>query len=85
MIATLLIYFAFFWIYVFQCTPREKIWNPTVPGHCVSTIPTYVFTGSFNVASDFLMLLVPLSLVLKLQMERKKKILVTLVFLTGLL
>ena len=67
------------------CTPREKIWNPLMEGHCLDQNTAWKFHAVFNVVSDFLILLLPLPSVWKLQLPCKKKILITSIFATGIL
>lgn len=59
--------------FIFQCTPRHKQWNPTVPGRCQDRRQTGVFSGSINVVSDLLILLLPLPVIWRLRMTRNKK------------
>lgn len=69
-----------------QCTPRKKIWNPLMnTGHCIDTSAAYLSTAIFNVITDFAILILPMPILWKLQMPRKKKILTTAVFATGFL
>lgn len=76
-------YLARFFISIFQCNPRAKIWNPTLPGHCLN-YQAYIFaTGIFNVMSDILMLLFPLLCTWNLHMSFKRKLEVSAVFLVG--
>ena len=56
-----------------QCTPRQKQWNPTIPGHCTDKHQAGVFSGSINALSDSLILILPLPLICRLQMSSKKK------------
>lgn len=76
-------YLARFFISIFQCDPRAKIWNPKLPGHCLN-YQAYIFaTGIFNVMSDILMLLFPLLCTWNLHMSFKRKLEVSAVFLVG--
>lgn len=69
-----------------KCTPRKKIWNPLMRGgHCFSPYGTFQATGIFNVISDFLIFLLPMPSVWKLQLPRKKKMLMIIIFGAGLL
>lgn len=65
---------------IFQCVPREKIWNPTVPGRCYSVQGILVGTAIFNVVLNCTILALPLIVLKKLQMKRRKKITVCAVF-----
>ncbi|PSN67692.1 hypothetical protein BS50DRAFT_675746 [Corynespora cassiicola Philippines] len=74
-----------FFASVFQCTPVEKAWKQTMPGHCIKFIP-YLWGNSIsNFIIDWLILAVPIAPVLKLQLPRTQKILVILAFLCGAL
>ena len=37
---------------IFECTPIKKLWNPTIPGHCVDITKFFLATGSLNVVLD---------------------------------
>jgi hypothetical protein len=70
---------------IFECWPREKIWNPTIPGRCIDINQTFVATGALNVLDDFLMLILPLFWIWRLHMRGSRKIGIAAVFATGLL
>lgn len=69
---------------IFECSPREKIWNKSVPGKCVQISWILNISGGFNTLTDYMILLLPVHAVQKLQMDRGKKILVVLAFTFGL-
>ncbi|CAF9934880.1 hypothetical protein IMSHALPRED_009873 [Imshaugia aleurites] len=69
---------------IFACTPREKIWNPLTPGHCIGIENNYIAIGAWNVLSDFLILILPMVAIWNLQMANARKIGVAAVFATGL-
>ena len=68
-----------------MCTPRRKIWNPPINGHCFSLEAPMQASAVFNVFSDFLILILPMPCVWRLQLPLKKKILITMIFAAGLL
>lgn len=71
---------------IFQCIPQEKIWNPDYQGgHCINYDVAALATGSVNVISDFLILLLPLLAIWRLRMAPKRKLGISAVFATGLL
>ncbi|KAL8706502.1 MAG: hypothetical protein Q9201_000434 [Fulgogasparrea decipioides] len=70
--------------YVFECKPRRKLWIPHTPGHCRNEHARGLFSGSINVVSDFLILILPLPILLRLQMPSGKKLRLLLVFGVGL-
>ncbi|KAM0802382.1 hypothetical protein BDR22DRAFT_124439 [Usnea florida] len=69
---------------IFACTPRERIWNPMVPGHCIGVENNYIAVGVWNVISDFSILILPMVAIWNLQMQNARKIGVAAVFATGL-
>lgn len=71
---------------VFQCNPREKIWNKLeTTGYCYNSGAIYKASGIFNVLSDFAILILPMPLVWRLQMSLRKKLMTTGVFAIGFL
>lgn len=78
-------YVVSFFVAIFLCHPREKIWNPVMPGTCIDNKTLYIFSAGFNVVSDIAMLSVPIYLIWALQMSIKRKIGVSAIFGTGTL
>ena len=71
---------------IFQCSPREKIWNKLLTGgHCFNSAAGFKATGVFNSISDFALLFIPMPPLWKLQMPLKRKILTMGVFAVGVL
>lgn len=68
------------------CTPREKIWDPTVPGgKCTNLKVSLVVSSTTNVVSDILILLLPQNIIWRLQMPLQRKIGVSLIFVVGIM
>ena len=78
-------YTVYFFIPIFSCTPRLKIWAPNTPGSCMEINILYYASAIFNMVSDILMLTVPIFLIWNLQMSVRRKIGVSTIFLTGVL
>ena len=76
-------YIFFFFIPIFLCSPRSKIWNPEQAGHCLDINGLYLASAIFNMLSDIAMLSVPIYLIWNLQMSTRRKIGVSVIFLTG--
>ena len=38
---------------VFQCVPRSKIWDKSVPGKCIDIYTAFIVIGTVNVVSKF--------------------------------
>lgn len=45
-------YITFFFIPIFLCFPRSKIWFPEEVGHCLDVNDLYLASAIFNVLSD---------------------------------
>ncbi|MCJ1309565.1 hypothetical protein MMC25_003225 [Agyrium rufum] len=67
----------------FQCQPIERIWDKSIPGHCIDGIASLKSTSIINVALDFVVLITPLPVIWKLQLSWRRKMLVMGVFLLG--
>ncbi|KAL8693457.1 MAG: hypothetical protein Q9218_001728 [Villophora microphyllina] len=67
-----------------QCTPHHKLWIPSTPGHCRDEHARGVYSGSINVVSDFMILLLPIPVIVRLQMPSVKKVRPLVVFGVGL-
>ena len=72
-------------IVVAQCNPREKIWNPLLPGTCLNNDENVVISACINLALDFIMLLLPIYAIFRLKIAIKRKVGITAVFATGML
>ena len=80
------LYYIICWFFVvFQCNPRTKAWNPTLPGTCIQLWHYVLATGVINAVSDFLMLVFPIIWVWNLQMSKHRKFGVSAIFFVGML
>ncbi|KZZ99510.1 hypothetical protein AAL_02082 [Moelleriella libera RCEF 2490] len=70
---------------IFECVPRAKITNPSLPGKCVSTDGMILASSTCNVLSDLSILALPLYVIWKLSSPLKKKARAFAFFATGLL
>ncbi|KAI9842873.1 MAG: hypothetical protein M1838_002963 [Thelocarpon superellum] len=77
----------FLWIVfltiIFGCTPFWRAWEPQVPGLCVDTYAISVFTAAMNVIADINILIVPMPIVWRANLEKKTRIGPKLIFLMG--
>ena len=80
-----LFYIATFFAKIFLCVPRARIWNKSVPGTCLDNAAVLNTNGIFNLLTDVIILLVPLKAVWSLQLDRRRKIGVVMVFTLGFL
>jgi hypothetical protein len=68
---------------IFECFPRERIWNKAVPGKCVQMKYILNVSGGFNTVTDFIIMLLPVHAVWSLQISKFRKSLVILAFTFG--
>ncbi|RYN39484.1 hypothetical protein AA0114_g11267 [Alternaria tenuissima] len=59
---------------IFACTPFRRNWDVTITeGSCIDRTPLYMATAVLNMATDILLLILPIPMVVKLQMPRAQK------------
>lgn len=70
---------------IFQCRPIAFFWDRAIPGgQCsVQGVPFFISTSIINILSDFLILVLPLPALVKLQIGKSKKIGLIGLFLLG--
>ncbi|KAI3325752.1 hypothetical protein HD806DRAFT_553010 [Xylariaceae sp. AK1471] len=76
------------WVFAenLSCTPYRKIWDITVSwGTCINVKGLYVPAAAVNLASDIIILILPQKAIWALQMSKKNKIGVSLMFTIGFL
>jgi len=79
-------YFPYLGATVFQCVPREKIWNPFImTGGCIKLKAAFIAASAINVVSDWTILLLPLYRIQRLKIATKRKVGVMAIFAVGLL
>jgi hypothetical protein len=84
--STFIAYSVFMFWTLFYCAPRRMIWFKLVPGgKCHDLNDIILSQGAFNMASDFIILLLPTASLWQLRVPLGKKIFITLLFGTGLL
>ena len=76
-------YIVFFFISIFSCSPRTKIWLPKTPGKCLDLYAIYVASGAFNLCSDLAMYFIPIWKVWHLHMDKGQKLGISAIFATG--
>ena len=81
----MLFYLANVPVEIWACVPRRKIWQPTLPGHCLNNDAVLITGGVVNIVTDWAILSIPLFLIGRLQMPLLKKIGLLAVFATGFL
>ena len=70
-------------IFAFQCRPIRKAWDFELSGHCLNPLRVITIVQVFNVVLDGILLALPISAVLRLQMSTTRKLSVLAFFLLG--
>lgn len=78
---------AIFLMNMFGCTPIAGGWNhsPDFPSKCITTRAFYRFNVYFNIATDVLVILLPIPILMRMQLELKKKLGLVALFSMGFL
>lgn len=84
-IANAVCYIIVMFLFIFECNPRQKIWNPSVEGKCMNTGNAVLAISAVNLASDVAILILPMFSVWNLQMPFRKKVGVVAIFSLGVL
>ncbi|KAG0648755.1 hypothetical protein D0Z07_4764 [Hyphodiscus hymeniophilus] len=58
---------------VFQCTPIPRAWNKAIPGTCISLPENWYANAGFSIATDVLILLLPMPILYKSHMPVNQK------------
>jgi hypothetical protein len=74
-----------FFATLFNCNPRERSWDPTVPGECIDPKILPWLSGASSSLTDIFVLFFPLPILWGLNMSPEKKAKVVAVFGLGLL
>jgi hypothetical protein len=70
---------------IFQCIPVEKAWIKSKNGHCYSLTRAWYANAGFSIATDFIILFLPMHMIYNLHRAKQEKILLYAVFGVGML
>lgn len=65
------------------CSPVAKLWYPSMPGHCASAQSYWISVATIDIILDFVVLILPVPSIASLNLPRKQKCSLVLVFLLG--
>lgn len=68
---------------IFNCSPREKRWNPRIEGTCIDMWALGITSTSINILTDIVIFILPIKPVWKLQLPTRQKITLFVLFTTG--
>ncbi|OQD82255.1 hypothetical protein PENANT_c022G01824 [Penicillium antarcticum] len=66
------------------CTPFQRNWNPTLPGHCGNQNVAFTTIGVFNLLTDVMIMILPIRFIWKLQMSIATKMALYSIFGLGI-
>ncbi|KAL8643562.1 MAG: hypothetical protein Q9226_008280, partial [Calogaya cf. arnoldii] len=78
----------FFFVVAFNCNPVQKTWHTLTyrgPGRCLARTVIQFVIGGFNIATDFMILIMPMPIILHLKMDSKRRIGLLVIFGTGII
>ncbi|KGO53358.1 hypothetical protein PEX1_082550 [Penicillium expansum] len=70
-------------LFIFICVPVQKLWYPQIPGRCINQVATWVANAVSTIATDIVILVLPIPQVWKLQLRMSEKIAVLVAFSLG--
>lgn len=69
---------------LFACQPIQAAWDGSIADkQCINTSALYITTAALNIATDITMLVLPIPVVIPLQMSRRQKAEVVVIFVLG--
>ena len=83
--ANFVFYFSGTFVEAFQCVPIEKAWLPLLEGNCFNQKAGQTASAAINTFSDFVILLVPIANVCGLQLYKKGRVGLIMIFSVGIL
>jgi formate-dependent nitrite reductase membrane component NrfD len=68
---------------IFICVPPRRFWKPAVPGHCNNFGTAFIILETVEIVLDFAQLVLPVHMIFTLNLTRRNKIVLSLIFLSG--
>lgn len=69
----------------FLCVPLSKVWDDSLPGHCLSQQNLRIFNSASTIVTDIIILCLPMPQIWKLQLRKAQKTCLTCLFALGFL
>ena len=69
---------------IFQCQPVIRAFDKDTPGKCIDTAKFWFANAGFSIATDVIILLLPMPLVWRLEVPRTQKVALVAVFAVGI-
>jgi hypothetical protein len=68
---------------IFQCTPVEATWRLDLDAKCFDFVKVLYAIAAVNIATDIVLCLMPVGHFRKLQLPRKQKVILSILFMGG--
>jgi hypothetical protein len=65
------------------CIPVAKFWNPTLPGFCLSRPGLWFSNASMHITTDLAILIVPIPALIAIDIPKRQKIALMIMFALG--
>ena len=75
--------FSIIMVSIFQCTPIQKTWDPSLAGHCIDLKKSFLGNGVPNFTTDIMILALPVRQVWLLKTSVTQRVQLSFVFLLG--
>ncbi|USW53299.1 hypothetical protein Slin15195_G066180 [Septoria linicola] len=76
-------YISSFVVWGVQCVPAQRYWDPTVPGRCIRQSSWILSVNGVNLATDVMVLILPIYPVAKLRLPPKQRLAILAIFTVG--
>jgi len=68
---------------ILKCVPVKKAWNPRMPGNCYDFQAFYIGIEIPNCILDFFIVFLPIGVLKGIQLPRRHKISISMIFILG--
>lgn len=68
---------------IFQCLPIKAIWDTSIEGRCINVNDVYLVCSSMNIATDVIILAMPMPRLWKLRISQTEKLQLCIIFALG--
>ncbi|KAJ5493059.1 hypothetical protein N7539_001805 [Penicillium diatomitis] len=69
---------------IFQCTPVARAWDKSIAGHCINITTNWYANAGFSIATDLMILALPMYPIYHSKMAVRRKIALMMVFAFGM-
>ena len=84
MIGAILAYLLYTVITTFTiCIPAAYFWDKNIDGYCLNFLALWFVNATLNIITDVAILVIPLRIILAIQLPKKQKVWLVMVFTLG--